>query len=789
MITGDIIERELEEILKAQDKSMIEGLSLSDENGIIFCTNLAEDKLFGRAQDDLISQQLIRQSNGNHEESKDKLQITGHWQGKFVNRNTDGRVLAKFAQITSVEYGGRKYWVRIQEDITERKRAEVAQARLAAIVESSDDAIIGTTLQGIITSWNKGAEKLFGYSEGEILGQPLTTLIPPERQGEEATILERLGRGERIDHYETVRLRKDGSTLNLSLTISPIKDSGGRIIGATEIARDIREVKLLDEALRRGEAEFRSLLESIPAAAYICNAEGLITDYNRRLVELLGRAPRLGDDRFSDSYKFSTPDGTPLRIPVIEEDTVYDNREGRAVVIERPDGKRVTALIHANPIRNESGMLIGAVNIFVDDSERRRFELEKEQLMKELAEREEAAHAEAQSANGSKSEFLSLVSHELRSPISSILVYSQLLRSTPQNASEIERTCEIIEYYARTQLGLVDDLLDTARVVSGKLQLDLQQIDVMPLLVNVHNVLRPAAEAKGIKLRVHYAKTSEVIKGDPVRLQQVIWNLLSNAIKFTAAGGRVELWLERNEENLYLIVIDSGVGIDPEFLPHIFDRFHQAEQAGSTRYGGLGLGLALTKHLVELHGGTIEAASEGLGLGSVFTVKLPVAKQVEVPQADTQVIRSEGAVTLTDIGTIKGTRILVADDQQEARVKLVEVLSKRGASVTAVASGIGALSILADPLGSERPDVFICNIDMPDEEGFAVLKRLRTLEASRGTTVSQRIPALAVTATGGEEEWLRARNAGFDICVPRPAEVDDLVRMIAGLARNRSRAA
>jgi PAS domain S-box-containing protein len=718
MISGDILERELEEIFKAQtlDKGMIEGLSVSDENGIIFTTNLAEDKFFGWAQEDLGSQHLVRKTNGSSDQSKgskalemrDRLQITGHWEGKFVNRKNDGKLLTMFTKITSLEYEGRKYWVRIQEDITERKRAEIARASLAAIMESSDDAIIGITLQGIITSWNKGAEKLFGYTDSEIIGLPITALIPLDRQEEEAELDQSLRRGERIEHFETVRLRKDGRSVAVSITISPIRDSSGKIIGASKIIRDISERKQIEEALQRKEAEFRDLLETLPVA-----------------------------------------------------------------------------------------------------------------------------RSEALAENWSKDEFLSLISHELRSPINSILVYSQLLRSTPHNAEEINRTCEIVEYYARTQLGLIEDLLDTARIASGKLQLDLRPTDILPVIVNVHNVLRPAAEAKGINLRVHYGQTSEMIIGDSLRLQQVIWNLLSNAIKFTPAGGRVEVWLERNDEELFIIVSDTGVGIERETLPYIFNRFRQSDASNSPRYGGLGLGLTLTKHLVELHGGTIEAVSEGVGLGSVFTVKLPLAKQSELLEAESPAasdtvsgeeygstqrfdhlisqpssetervdgfmlkdfqssrrdIRGEGSAALHERVIIEGIRVLVADDQQDVRTVLTDFLSKCGAIVMAVASGIGALAILDDPLNGERPDVFICNVDMRDEEGYAVLNRLRALEATRVTPLAQRIPAIALTALASQDDWVRARNAGFDIYVPRSIEPAELVAIIANLIRNRSAAA
>jgi PAS domain S-box-containing protein len=503
MISGGILERELVGGLRVETlvlESMVEGISVTDENGIILYTNQAEDRIFGRDRGELIHQQLIRRDisnaeiaqiiNGANEGINGQLRITECWEGEFIHRKNDGTLLTTFARITALECEGKRYRVRVQEDITERKRAELAQFYAAAIVESSDDAMISKTLQGIITSWNKGAERLFGYQAAEIIGLPINTLVPLDQQGEEEEILARLRRGERIEHFETVRVRKDGARVDVSITISPIKDGSGRIIGASKVVRDI--------------------------------------------------------------------------------------------------------------------------------SDHKRAEMEREELLR----REKAALAEAQAANRSKDEFISLISHELRSPLNSILGYNRILRSKPDDAAQVSRVCEIIERNARTQLRLIEDLLDTARIISGKLRLDMRPINIVPVLAASLDVMRPVAETKNIELRMHCDPNPEMIEGDAVRLQQVICNLLSNAIKFTPIGGDVELRLKRSDEGIKIIVSDTGKGIEPEFLPYIFDRNSQADSSGAQRHGGLGLGLALVKHLVELHGGTIDAASEGEGRGSTFTVTL-----------------------------------------------------------------------------------------------------------------------------------------------------------------------
>jgi PAS domain S-box-containing protein len=796
MISSHFLERELgEETLKANTlifESIIERISVSDEDGIIFYTNPAEDKMFGQMRDELMARQLIHQnpcsSEGTariSEEIDEQLQVRGYWEAELINQEEDGTLLNKFVRITAFEYAGKRYWLRVQEDITERKQAEVAQAYLAAIVESFNDAIIGKTLQGIITSWNKGAEKLYGYTASEIIGQSINTLVPPDRQEEEEDILEKLRRGEQIDRFETVRLRKGGTPVDVSITASPIKDRNGRIVGASKIIRDISERMRFKDALRRSEAKFRRLLENLPAAAYTCDAEGVITYYNPQAVQLWGRAPKLNDseERFCGSFKLFSTEGVPIShnqsgmAMALRDGKEYNGHE---IVIERPDGSRLTALAHINPIHDDSDNLVGAVNVLIDISDRKRAEKEKEELLK----REKEACAKAQAANRSKDEFISLVSHELRSPLNSILGYSLILRSNPHDAARVSQTCDIIERNARVQLRLIEDLLDTARVISGKLRLDRCPTDIVLVLANALDVVRPVAEAKGIKLRVRYSLKTEMINGDSVRLQQVIGNLLSNAIKFTSEGGRVELSLERNDKDLCIIVSDTGKGIDPEFLPHIFDRFRQNDSSSSCRHGGLGLGLALAKQLIELHGGTIEAASEGIDLGSTFTIRLPPAVQCGLFETEPPALRTESAIELPDTATIEGVRVLVVDDRQEARAALADFLSKYGAIVTAVASGAEAMAILADRLNGERPDVFICDISMPDEDGYVVMKHVRALERERGVEWSHRIPAIALTAMASREDWVRALSAGFNIHVAKPVEPAELVMMVASLATN-----
>jgi len=580
-------------------------------------------------------------------------------------------------------------------DITDRKIAETESARLAAIVESSSEAIISKDLNGTITSWNKGAEKLFGYAAEEIIGKPMTILFPEDRLDEESRILESLRRGRRIDHYDTVRRRKDGRKIAISMAASPIRDKTGKVIGASKIARDI--------------------------------------------------------------------------------------------------------------------------------TERKRAEIEREELLlKESAARAEAeaARAEAEDANRSKDEFLAVVSHELRAPLNSILGYNRILREMQYDAARLKQSCDIIERNARTQLQLIEDLLDTARIASGKLRLELRKLDVMPILAEALDIVRLAAETKGVRLRIAGCglriadsqssngqikittsidgenqsairnPQSAIVLGDAARLQQIFWNLLSNAIKFTPAGGSVELRAECAGEHVRVVVSDTGKGIQPEFMPYVFDRFRQRDSSSSRRSGGLGLGLALVKHLAELHGGKVEVASEGAGRGSTFIVTLPLAAEGEVSASEPPALtasavganagtRTNGEITAPAGLTIAGIRVLVVDDQEEARAMLAEFLGRCGAVVTTASSGAEAVTIISDPPGGARPDVLLCDIAMPDEDGYTALRRMRALEEARGVAASQRIPAIALTALAGAKERLRALSAGFRFHIAKPVDPVELMYVIA----------
>jgi CheY-like chemotaxis protein/anti-sigma regulatory factor (Ser/Thr protein kinase) len=336
----------------------------------------------------------------------------------------------------------------------------------------------------------------------------------------------------------------------------------------------------------------------------------------------------------------------------------------------------------------------------------------------------------------------------------------------------VRRVVEIVDKNSKTQLQLVEDLLDTARILSGKLRLDVRPLDLSGVISTALDVVRPAAQAKGIELQSALDLSGAQITGDPERLQQIVGNLLSNSIKFTPRGGRVEISLRRAEPQVEIVVRDTGRGIDPGFLPHVFERFRQSDMSSTRRSGGLGLGLALVKYLVELHGGTVEAASEGLDWGATFTVRLPLRAVYATPE-------HEPSPPLQPRERLAGVNVLVVDDEEEVRTLLTLTLESYGANARSACSGKEALERLRGERGNHRFDVLICDIAMPDEDGYAVLGKIRALPPEKGGN----IPVIALTAYSGSEYRVRALEAGFCAYAVKPVKPDELVGIIHGVVK------
>ncbi len=843
---------------------------------------------------------------------------------------------------------------------TNLRSPELAQYWLSALIESADDAIISKTLDGIITSWNEGARRIFGYEADEVIGKPVTILIPEGHRDEEPAILARLRAGKRIEHYETVRLRKDGQLIDISLTVSPIKGPDGKTVGASKIARDITEQRqarrALDEASERlkialdaaslgdwswdAKTDITTMSENaaaifgIPPGPHMTWTEmngllheddlerartavdtalanrggydveyrvrhpkksgswvwvaskgrgiyaddgsivgmmGLVQDISNRksneetlreqaealrtlnemgqkisaeldlhntvqavtdaATELIGARfgsffynvlnengtshmlfTHAGVPREAFEY-FTTPRATDLFGPTFRgegvvriDDVKLDPRYGKnSPYYGMPEGYLPVTSYLAVPVISRSGEALGGLffghpepGMFTERDEitvsglasQAAIAMDNARLyetaQKARAEAERAAaekerlYRQAEESSRLKEEFLATISHELRTPLSAILGWARMLRLGQLSPGDTTKALDTIERNARAQAQLVDDLLDVSRIITGKLRMDVRPADPNAFIDAAVEAVRPAAEAKGVRVQKVVDTGSIAIPGDPVRLQQVVWNLLSNAIKFTPREGRVQIRSERVNSHLEIVVSDTGQGIPSDFLPYVFDRFRQADQKTSRHHGGMGLGLAIVRHLVELHGGMVRAHSEGEGKGATFTVMLPITPVYQVDTSGSRV--HPGARDLLPPADtsdrLDGLQILVVDDEADTRELLKQGLEFCGATVKVVGSAAEAIDLLKISV----PDILISDIGMPGTDGYDFIRQVRKLTPERGGKVA----AIALTAYTRVEDRLQALRAGYDMHVPKPVELTELIAVAATVVRRSS---
>ena len=527
--------------------------------------------------------------------------------------------------------------VLVLHDVTEGRRVGQVQSRLAAIVDSSEDAIVSKTLEGVVLSWNAAAERLFGYTASEMVGRPITLIFPTDRLAEEVDFLGKLAKGERIENYDTIRVRKDGTPIDVSVTLSPIRDGSGRIVAVSKIARDVTARK---------------------------------------------RA---------------------------EQDRV------------------------------------------------------------ELLRREQAALHESLTVNRVKDEFIATLSHELRTPVNAICGWATLLGTGRLSGEDAAKAIEVIARNATLQTQLINDLMDLSAVAVGKMRLNIGQVQLVEVVEASLTSIRPSVTAKGLTLDASLSGDDMIVMADADRLQQIVWNLLSNALKFTPSGGRIEVRLERQAGFARIVVADTGIGIAPEILPAIFDRFRQADATTTRRHRGLGLGLAIAKHLVELHGGSIWADSDGLGCGARFTVELSLLRGHAHPIP--ALASSSTGATVDGGGELSGIRVLVVDDNEESRRLIGQVLALAGATVVETASVPEALSAFR----RDGFDVVVSDIAMPDTDGYTLMQELRR---------ERRPPlGLALTAFATDADRDKAIQAGFNAHVAKPVLPQELVHEVTSLIR------
>jgi PAS domain S-box-containing protein len=516
----------------------------------------------------------------------------------------------------------------------------------------------------------------------------------------------------------------------------------------------------MERRLQESEQWLQTTLMSIGDGVIAVGVDKRVRSINHVAAELTGWPETEAAGRLiAEVFNILNEDRTPVEeMPVTKaiREGVFTGNVSFILITKA--GLEIPIEDGAAPIRDEKGQITGAVVVFRDVRERQRHEEEREQALA----REQALRSEAERLSRLKDEFLATVSHELRTPLHMISGWTQHLLNAGLSASSAARALEAIRRNIRTQTQIVDDLLDVSAIIMGKLRLSIRDVDAGECLREALGAVRPAAEAKGIELEYLPDPVPVFVRADPARLQQIAWNLLSNAIKFTDNGGRIGLRLRQEGGRVVISVSDTGCGITPEFLPYVFDRFSQADGSVSRAHGGLGMGLAIVRHLTELHGGVVEAESEGEGRGATFTVRLPAARQSVARQGGVAPAPSSDAL-------LEGLKVLLVDDDVESCQIVEMMLSRCGAQVTCLNSGSEALARLE----SERPDLLICDIAMPSLDGYELLTGLR----ARGINV----PAIALTAYARKEDRIRALAAGFQSHVSKPVEAEELVILAASL--------
>lgn len=787
----------------------------------------------------------------------------------------------------------------------------IAQFWLSALIDSANDAIISKNLNGIITSWNPGAERIFGWTAEEAVGQSILLVIPTEYHSEEKIIIGKIKAGERVEHYETIRHRKDHSRINVALTVSPIKDASGTIIGASKIARDITQIKQAEEKRRIAEERYQTLFnlidegfciiqmifdESGKAVDYLfleinptfekqtglSGAKGktmreLVPNHDESWFEIYGKVALTGEpirfenraevlDRWFDLYAFRVGEPEDRKLGVIFKN-ISDQKRAEAerehllqqLEIER---SRLSYLFEKAPAfvaatRGETHIfevanpaylrLLGNQDVigktahevllspeiqgqgfyepldtvyqsgeaFIGQElpisfQRQPNELPEQRFVNFVYQpifevdgavsgifihgvdvtEQVLARQDAEAANRAKDEFLATLSHELRTPLNAILGWARILEENNPSEDMRVRALKTIQRNVQVQSNLIDDILDVSRIISGKLKLEMQPVELSSLIESAIEAVLPAAQGKEIRLQnILNSDGKTMVCGDPNRLQQVVWNLLSNAVKFTPDGGNVKITLQRLGSQAEIVVKDSGIGIPPDVLPFVFDRFRQADSTTTRRHGGLGLGLAIVRHITEMHGGTVEAESAGDKQGASFIIKLPLmflrGNDISTDEAFKRafsidlknVNQSPSLIQFEYTPELNGLHVLIVDDEEDGRDLVKTVLEQCGAKVTEAASAAAGFKALQEL----QPDILISDLGMPEEDGYSLIQKIRQLPPDKGGE----IPAAALTAYARTEDRMRVLRAGFQIYLPKPVEPTELLAVVANLGERR----
>jgi PAS domain S-box-containing protein len=786
------------ELLHVTLASIGDAVIATDETGRISFLNSAAEKLLGIAVAEAAGRPLRdvfhiinEQTRQRVEDPCERVLRTGRIVGLanhtvLISKDGTERPIDDSAAPIQDENGQTRGVVLIFRDATEQRRAQELNERLAAIVEHSGDPIIGKRLDGTITSWNASAERLYGYDAKEAIGQPISFIVPPDRRAELDTIMARLRRGEQINHLETVRQRKDGSRVDVSLTISPIKNSYGEVIGASKIARDISEQKKMREALERSEEHARFLSEASKSVAALVDVDSSMQRLARlcasrfadwcvfyllneqQEIQPIARAHRdapkelLLAERateFPPEWRDASPLSRVLRSGKAECLPDIDPSSWKSIRSDRGDeliDKLSPRSLIIVPLESR-GRTIGGIELARSDVAAR-FTPEDFEIAQELARRAATAidncqlYEELRKADRQKDDFLAMLAHELRNPLAAIDYATRLSSISPEQAANAS---DIIHRQVRHLVRLIEDLLDVSRITRDKIELKRELIDAAALVNRAVGTARPSIDEHKHRLTVEVAADEMPLFADPTRLEQIIVNLLTNAAKYTPEGGQIALSAFPEDEHIVIKVKDTGIGIPTEMLPRVFELFTQVNPEIDRSKGGLGIGLTVVRKLTEMHGGSVSATSEGLGLGSEFAVRFPRSKG----RAETDVRAMPAA------GPRQGLRVMVVEDNVDTARSMSLLLDIAGCSTKVVHDGVAAL----ESADAFQPEVVLLDIGLPGLDGYQVARRLRA--DPRHSSVR----LIAVSGYGKEQDQQRSKEAGFDDHLVKPVDFDSLL--------------
>ena len=762
---------ERREVLRVTLRSIGDAVITSDVDGRVTYMNAVAESLTGWTQADGIGQPLDTVFRIVNEETRRPVEnpaaralrergtvgLANHT--VLIRKDGSACPIDDSAAPISDERGTVSGCVLIFRDVTEQRRMERDKAAqlhtarvLASIVESSDDAIIGKSLAGTIQSWNAAAERLFGYPADQAVGRHISLVIPAERLAEEDQIITRLKAGERIEHFETERVRSDGRRILVALTISPIKDDAGNVIGASKIVRDITDRK-------RAEADrekFVTLVEHSTDFIGMCDLDGVPFFVNRAGLEMVGLED-IEAARRVPVASFFFPEDQPR---IMEEFFPSVLKEGHGEIEVRfrhfKTGAARWMAYKLLVLPDAAGQPVAFATVSQDVTERKRLEDDLRRLAADLSEEDRR-----------KNEFLAMLAHELRNPLAPISNAAHALRLSGRDGDALRPASDMLERQVGLMARLVDDLLDMSRITRGRIELRKDRTELAPIVHQAVEAVRAQYRSMDHEFTVTLPPHPLHLDADPARLTQVVGNLLNNACKFTDKGGHVALTVDQEGGQAIIRVRDNGIGIAAENLPGLFDMFAQVDTSLERSRDGLGIGLTLVKTLVEGHGGTVQVHSDGLGRGSEFVVRLPVLADTARPLP--QAAPAEEAPLVS-------RRVLIVDDNEDGAESLAMLLQFGGHETHKAHDGVAAIRA-AERL---RPDAVLLDIGLPGLNGYEVCGRIRQEPWGKDLVL------VALTGWGQEEDRQKSKEAGFDAHMVKPVDYDVLLKLLASLDTVRS---